>query len=124
MLQNYCLSVKRARPDLQLAVAFLTTQVKNPNTDDYKKLARVMRYLWGTAGMPLTLEADGMQIVKWWVDTVFAVHDDMKGHTGGVMLLGKGAMYGASKTQKNVSRSSTEAELIGVYDVMPQIMWT
>jgi hypothetical protein len=33
---------KRARPDLQLAVAFLTTRVKSPDIDDYKKLARVM----------------------------------------------------------------------------------
>jgi hypothetical protein len=115
---------KRARPDIQLAVAFLTTRVKCPDIDDYKKLARVMRYLRGTARMPLTLEADGMQVVKWWVDAAFAVHDDMKGHTGGVMSLGKGAIYGASKKQKIVSRSSTEAELIGVYDVMPQIMWT
>jgi hypothetical protein len=115
---------KRVRPDLQLAVAFLTTRVKSPDTDDYKKLARVMRYLRGTVGMPLTLEADGMQTVKWWVDAAFAVHNDMKGHTGGVMSLERGAMYGASKKQKIVSRSSTEAELIGVYDVMSQIMWT
>jgi hypothetical protein len=69
--------------------------------------------------MPLMLEADGMQVVKWWVDAAFAVHDDMKGRTGAVMLLGIGAIYGTSKKQRIVSRSSTEAELIWVYDVMP-----
>ena len=36
---------KRARPDIQTAVAFLTTRVTAPDEDDYKKLARVMRYL-------------------------------------------------------------------------------
>jgi hypothetical protein len=92
--------------------------------DDYKKLARVMRYLRGTKGMPLTLEADSMQIVKWWFDAAFAVHEDTKGHTGGGMLLGKGLIYGTSKKQKIVSQSSTEAELVGVYDVMPQVLWT
>jgi hypothetical protein len=81
-------------------VAFLTTRVKGADMDN------------------------GMQAVKWWVDAAFAVHDDMKGHTGSVMSLGKGAMYGTLKKQKIVSRSSTEAELIGVYDVMPQVMWT
>jgi hypothetical protein len=115
---------KRARPDLQTAVAFLTTRVKAPDMDDYKKLARVMRYLRGTEGMPLTLEADGTQVVKWWIDAAFAVHEDMKGHTGGGMSLGRGLIYGTSKKQKIVSRSSTEAELIGVYDVMPQVLWT
>jgi hypothetical protein len=112
---------KRARPDIQTAVAFLTTRVKGPDMDDYKKLRRVMRYLRGTRSIPLTLEGDNF---KWWVDAAFAVHDDMKGHTGGAMSLGKGVIYGSSKKQKIISRSSTEAELIGVYDVMPQVLWT
>ena len=34
---------KRARPDLQTAVAFLCTRVKKPDVDDYKKLCRTMR---------------------------------------------------------------------------------
>jgi hypothetical protein len=29
---------RRARPDIQMAVAFLTTQVKGPDVDDQKKL--------------------------------------------------------------------------------------
>ena len=34
---------KKARPDIQLAVPFLCTRVRGPNTDDYKKLARVIK---------------------------------------------------------------------------------
>ena len=58
--------------DIQTAVAFLTTHVTAPDEDDYKKLARVMRYLRGTKTMPLTLEADNLQLVKWWIDGAFA----------------------------------------------------
>jgi hypothetical protein len=36
---------KRARPDLQTAVAFLCTRVKQPDVDDWKKLGRCIRYL-------------------------------------------------------------------------------
>ena len=36
---------KWAHPDIQTPVAFLTTRVKGPNTDDYKKLAHMIRYL-------------------------------------------------------------------------------
>jgi Reverse transcriptase (RNA-dependent DNA polymerase) len=115
---------KRARPDIQTAVAFLCTRVKAPDSDDYKKLARVMKYLRGTVNMPLTLEATNVQIIKWWVDVSFAVHPDMKSHTGGAMTLGKGAIYGTSTRQKLNTKSSTEAELVGVNDVMPQILWT
>ena len=38
--------------------------------------------------------------------------------------MGKGSVYSYSSTQKLVSRSSTEAEVIGVDDLMPQMMWT
>jgi hypothetical protein len=115
---------KRARPDIQTAVSFLCTRVKAPDNDDYKKLTRVMRYLRGTVNMPLTLEANNTRVIKWHIDASFAVHPDMKGHTGGSMTLGKGAVYGTSTRQKLNSRSSTEAELIGTHDVMPQVLWT
>ena len=53
---------KQARPNIQTAMAFLTTCMMAPDEDDYKKLARVMRYLQGTKTMPLTLEADNLQL--------------------------------------------------------------
>jgi hypothetical protein len=73
---------KRAKPDTQTAVAFLCTRVKGPDTYDYKKLGRVIIYLHGTQDMPLTLEGDCVCVIKWWVDASFAVHPDMKSHTG------------------------------------------
>jgi hypothetical protein len=63
--------------------------VKAPDVDDYKKLGQVMQYLRGSMYMPLTLEADDMNVIKWWADASFAVHQDMKSHTGGMMTLGK-----------------------------------
>jgi hypothetical protein len=82
---------KRAQPDVQAAVAFLITRVQQPDVDDYKKLRRGLQYLRATADLPLTLEAENAHIVKWWVDTSFAVHPDMKSHTGGMMSLGNTA---------------------------------
>jgi hypothetical protein len=115
---------KRARPDIQTAIAFLCTRVKGPDMDDYKKLMRVMRYLRGTLDLPLTLEAGDTNTVQWWVDASYATHPDMKSHTGAGMTLGKGLVYGTSTRQKLVTRSSTEAELVGVHDALPQVLWT
>jgi hypothetical protein len=115
---------KRARPDIQTAVSFLCTRVKNPDIDDYKKLTRVMRYLRGTLNMNLTLEGNDARIMKWWVDASYAVHHDLKSHTGGILTLGKGAIYATSTRQKLNTKSSTEAELVGVSDVMTQVLWT
>ncbi len=36
---------KRGRPDILLAISFLTTRVKAPDDDDWKKLIRVLSYL-------------------------------------------------------------------------------
>ena len=52
--------------------------------------------------------------MKWYVDMAFAVHPDMKSHTGAVFTLGKGAIISDSIKQKSNARSSTEAELNGV----------
>jgi hypothetical protein len=37
---------KSARPDIQMAIAFLCTRVKQPDNNNIKKLGRVMKYLW------------------------------------------------------------------------------
>jgi KUP system potassium uptake protein len=115
---------KRARPDLQQAVGFLTTRVKNPDVDDWKKLKRVIQYLRGSQDLNLTLEADSTHVIKWWVDAAFAVHRDMRSQTGMTMTLGKGSVYASSLRQKINTRSSTEAELVGVDDAMGMILWT
>jgi hypothetical protein len=115
---------QRARPDIQTAVSFLCGRLKSPDEDDYKKLCRVMKYLDGTIQLPLILQSDNSEVIKWWVDASFAVHPNMKGHTGGTMSLGSGSIYSTSRKQKLVSRSSTESEVVAVHDVMPQILWT
>ena len=48
----------------------------------------------------------------------------MRGHTRATMSMGKGSIFSGSWKQKLVTRSSTESEVVGVYDVLPQILWT
>jgi len=113
---------KCTRQDIQTAVAFLCTRVKEPDTDDYKKLTKVMQYIRNTKDITLTIEPDDE--AKWWVDSSYAVHPDMKSQTGIYMTLGKGATYTASCKQKLNTKSSTEAELVAVDDAMGQVLWT
>ena len=86
-----------------------------------------MKYHQATIDMPLRLVCNGSGIVRWWVDAAYTVHEDMKGHTGATMLLGKGSPYSSSTKQKLVTHSSTVCKLVGVnnvHDVLPQILWT
>jgi hypothetical protein len=80
---------KRARPDVLLAVAFLSTRVRGPDVDDWKKLRHMVKYLRGTRDLPLVLGANNKGVLSWYVDASFAVHPDMKGHTGGALTLGR-----------------------------------
>ena len=115
----------RCRKDAQTAIAFLTKRVRNPDEDDWKKLRRLLSYLKRTINLPLILRADGVNVLKWWVDASYAAHDDMWGHTGGTMSMGKGrcgSIIRISKKQKLNTKSSTEEELVGADDAMPHML--
>ena len=116
----------RVRRDIQTAVSFLMTRVKKPDEDDWGKLKRVLKYLKGTLFMKLMLSASDLVNIRWWVDASYNVHDDCKGHTGGMVVVGKegkGAPLSTCRKQKLNVRSSCEGELVGIDDVLPSILW-
>lgn len=115
---------KQARPDIQTAVAFLTTRVIAPTNSDMAKLKRVMKYLRGSLDLVMTYETNNMSVSKWSIDGSFAVHPDMRSHTGAILQIGKSTLYATSQWQKINTKSSTEAELVAVNDVLNQALWT
>lgn len=115
---------QRARPDLRTAISFLTKRVQSPDEDDYKKLARVVKYVRRTKFLRLKIEADHLDQNHWFIDGAFAVHNDMKSHTGAYMTFGKGMVNGLSSAQKINTTSSTEAEVVAVHENIPSILWT
>jgi hypothetical protein len=118
-------STKQARPNTCTAIAFLTTRVRAPDKDGWNKLTHLMKYLRGTCTLPLILSANGTGILKsWWVDAAFAVHPNMRGHSGGGLSLGRGFPIVSLTKQKLNTRSSTESEIVGADDFMPAICWT
>ena len=103
---------KRARPDMQTAVAFLCTRVKAPDVDDTKKLQHALQYLKQTVFLPLIITWDGTKDLYWRVDASFAIHRDFKGHTGASFTMGNGSLLNLSTKQKVNARNSTESEII------------
>jgi hypothetical protein len=104
----------RARRNIQLATAFLMMRVKCPDEDNWGKVRRVLRYHKGTLHMPLILLADSLTLSRWWVDAAYTVHHNCKKHTGAGMSFGQGMAMSYSWKQKVVSKSLTEAELVGL----------
>ena len=86
--------------------------MRNPDEDDWKKLRRMIGYLKITIKSPLLLRANGVNVLKWWVDASYVPLDDIWGHTGGNMSMGKdghGSITSISKKQKLSKKSLTEA---------------
>ncbi len=73
--------------------------------------------------MPLILGANRTGVLSWYVDTSFAMHPDMRGHTGGAMTMGRGFPLDKSTKHKLNTRSSAESEIVAVGDLIPQILW-
>eukprot|EP00957_Ditylum_brightwellii_P038303 2895884-Ditylum_brightwellii.AAC.1 len=113
-----------AQPNIQTSMAFLSTRVKSPAEDDWKKHIRVMRYLHTTCDLPLMLEADSLNRMQWWINASFAVHPDMRSHSRGVIIDGERSCVFQLNQQKLNTKSSTEAELVVLNDLMLHVIWT
>ena len=115
---------KRSRPDIEPALAFLATRCTCSTEADWAKLKRVMQFVKGTRDDVRVLAADGSGSLQTWIDVSYAVHADMKSHTGACISMGEGIIFNASSKQKLNVKSSTEGEVVGASDRLPQTIWT
>ena len=113
---------QRSRPDVQLAVGFCCTRIKDPTEHDWKKLNHLMQYLRATRFLPLIIMSDGLKTIIY-IDGAHAVHADCKGHSGLFLTQGKGAMINVSKKVGLVTNSSTETEIVCTGERMPKCTW-
>jgi hypothetical protein len=83
-----------------------------------------MNFLKATQNEVASMSADDTQSIKWYVDAAFAVHKDFQSHTGATLSLGNGIICSMSTKQKVNTGCSTEAELVGVHDIISKVFWT
>ena len=115
---------KLVRPDLLVAVDFLTKRVSAPQKDDQGKLVRAIQYLRETAQMGMVLERQENLSILTYVDASYGVHADLRSHTGCVIGIGRGPVYSQRTGQKLNTKSSMEAELVAPSDSTSQVIWT
>lgn len=64
---------------------------------------------------------DNLQDLYTWVNAAYAVHPNMRSHTGGLMSMGYGSIHTRSAKQKLNTKSSTESEVVRLSDYLPSI---
>ena len=92
--------MKRVTLDASTTIAFLSTRVTKSTKVDWIKMKRLLEYLNNTKNMPRIIGMDGLYIMKAYVDASYAVHPDMRGHSGGLITIGKGVIH--IKTNKQI----------------------
>ncbi|XP_059221503.1 uncharacterized protein LOC131996073 [Stomoxys calcitrans] len=105
-----------SRPDITYAVNMLSRFSKNPGKAHWEAAKRVMRYLKGTLDSQLVYRADLKESnIKGYCDADWAGNiDDRQSTTGYVFLHQSAAVSWATKKQKTVALSSTEAEFMSL----------
>jgi hypothetical protein len=72
----------------------------------------MMKYLRGMGTLPLILSANGTGILKSWVEAAFAVHPNMRRHSGGGLSLGRGfPIVSSTKLNTHAGKPTKNKEL-------------
>ena len=78
----------------------------------------MIQYLQETRDNTLALKINYITMADWCDDSGFAVHADMKRHTGGVLTMGKGEIKMISLKQKINTKLSIGEQLVALNDVL------
>ena len=122
MEAQFFFACNKEMPDIQPAIVFLSTRVKDPGKDDYSKLNFLIQYLNITQDIRLIPRADDTNIIKWYIAASHAVHNYMREHTGVTLHTGKCIIISKYTKKKLNTKISTESELVGIYYGMENVL--
>ena len=80
---------KRACPNFHPTIESLKMRVNNPNEYFWKKLLRLIQYIYGTQSCKLVLSTDDLHVIKYYVEGTSAIQADFNSNTGENMNYGR-----------------------------------
>src|SRR5208282_831251 len=115
-----------SRPDLAVAISFLSQSMSNPSPHHMQAAKRVLRYIKGTRDLKLHLgnrENDGIMLTRfsnanWGNDA-----ETRRSTTGYLFYLCDGLISWTSKKQPTVALLTTEAEYIALSHASTEAIW-
>jgi len=95
-----------------------------PVCEDWAKLTRVLKYLKETEHLGLILRNGDKMVINAYINASFGVHEmDRRSQTGACIGIGDALRIMTNSTkQKIVTKSSTEAELVAVTDMVGDVV--
>ena len=85
--------MKRLRQDIETAISFLCTRVKYRDIHDWVKLRQLLQFLSQTIGDDRVIGSANIYELLTYLYASNAMHDNMRGRTGGCMTFGWGLIH-------------------------------
>ena len=88
-------------------------RVSKSTVEYWKKLKRGLQLILCIIDNDKTIGATTLSELFTFIDSAYEVHNNMRSHTGGAILMGYGMFHGKRSKQKINVKSSTESEIVG-----------
>ena len=112
------------RPDIAFALGRLSQYLADPAEHHGRALKSLLRYIRSTADLGIVYGASGSSNLVGYSDSDYAMDKlDRKSVLGYVYMLGGGPIAWASRKQKSVSSSTTEAEYMALSSCAKEGLW-
>lgn len=112
------------RPDIAFAVGVAGRHMQNPNHLDVRVVKRIMRYVKGTLDYALRYKFKKEVVLVGYCDADYAGDTETRRSTSGLlMLVAGGLVTWASRRQRVVAQSTTEAEYVASAEACKETVW-
>ncbi|KAK8957035.1 hypothetical protein KSP39_PZI000307 [Platanthera zijinensis] len=111
------------RSDIAHAIGVVSRFLSNPGKEHWSAVKWILRYLQGTTDLSLRFGGSEPELLGYTDADMAGDLDSRKSTSGYLMLFAGGAVSWASKLQKCVALSTTEAEFIAVTEAGKELLW-
>ena len=111
------------RPDIAHAVGVVSRFMENPGKEHWQAVKWILRYLRGTSSHTLCFKGTDASLQGYVDSDMAGDKDTRRSTTGYVFTIGGTAISWASKLQKIVALSTTEAEYVALTEASKEMLW-
>ena len=111
------------RPDIAYATSVVSRHAKNPGKSHMEATKQILRYLSATRDRGITFGGGNLSIQGYSDSDWAGDKEDRKSTSGYVFMLNNGPISWASKRQKTVALSSTDAEYMALTLAAKETIW-
>ena len=113
---------REGRPDFDFTVSHLQSKHSAPSEQDWKDLGHLLGYIKRFPEREIVFKPTDLQL-RGYVDAAYNITSDARSHYGYAITLGASLISSKGGRIKSVVRSSTEAEISAVNEIVSELLW-